>query len=140
MIRNVDKARRAEFAERLLPMALPGPSSQRFAFAAISVEGQIRRQALTEQRLVDDAIKAGAKNIKSPADFDTFFANAPAVDAAFKRQPVAVQTALEQPLVEAAVKAGGFKKKEELTKFPALDAALKRQPVAFQSTLFAPNP
>jgi hypothetical protein len=90
VIRDVPKASRAALVEQLLPMALPGPS-QRLAFAAIGAEQQFKRQARTEQELVVEAIAA--------ADFQTADAlnEFPALLAAFKRLPVAVQSTIFPP-------------------------------------------
>jgi hypothetical protein len=88
VISRVPKPSRAALAEQLLPIALPGPSSQRLALAAIGAERQLKRQALTEQRLVEEAIKAG--KFTSPADLVSF----PALELAFKRLPVPVQTVI----------------------------------------------
>jgi hypothetical protein len=85
---GMPKTMRPALAEQLLPMTLPGPRSQQLAFAAITVDRQLKRQALNEQRLVEDAIKAGA--FKKVAELDKF----PALAAAFKRLPAAVQSAL----------------------------------------------
>jgi len=88
VISRVPKPSRAALAEQLLPMALPGPSSQRLALAAIGAERQLKRQALTEQRLVEDAIRAA--KFTAAAQLAPF----PALDGAFKRLPVAVQSAI----------------------------------------------
>ena len=88
VISRVPKPSRAALAEQLLPIALPGPSSQRLALAAIGAERQLKRQALTEQRLVEEAIKAG--KFTSAADLASF----PALELAFKRLPKPVQTVI----------------------------------------------
>jgi len=88
VIANVPRASRAALAEQILPVALPGPASQRLALAAISAERQLKRQAAAEQHLVEEAITAGG--LKKATDLAAF----PALDAAFKRLPPGVQAAL----------------------------------------------
>ena len=84
----VKKANRARLAEQLLPIALPGSTSQRLAVAAITAEQQLERQALTEQLIVKEAITA--------AEFEDAAALAPfpALEAAFRRLPAAVQAVI----------------------------------------------
>lgn len=88
VIAGVPKAMRPAFIEQLLPVTLPGSGSEKVAFAAIAVDGQLKKQARNEQHLVEDAIKAGS--FKKVAELDKF----PALAAAFKRLPAVVQTAL----------------------------------------------
>lgn len=58
VIDRVPRSQRAAIAEQLLPVALPGPSSQRLAVAAITAEQQARRQTLVERNMVEEAVKA----------------------------------------------------------------------------------
>jgi hypothetical protein len=84
----VKKQNRARLAEQLLPVALPGSTSQRLAIAAITAEQQLERQARTEQSIVEDAISAAHfENVDALAEF-------PALQAAFRRLPAARQAVL----------------------------------------------
>jgi hypothetical protein len=83
LIAGVPKESRARLVEQLLPIAL-GPASQRLVIATISA----KRQALTEQRIVEQAIKAAKfENVAALALF-------PELEAAFKRLPAADQAVL----------------------------------------------
>jgi hypothetical protein len=87
----VKKQHRARLAEQLLPVALPGSTSQRLAIAAITAEQQLERQALTEQGIVEDAINAASfENLEALEAF-------PALQAAFRRLPAARQAVLFPP-------------------------------------------
>lgn len=104
VIEGVPKASRAALVEQLLPVALPGPSSQRFALVAIGAERQLKRQALNEQRLVEEVIKIG--KFTEPKQFETF----PALTLAFKRLPVAVQSAVFSTVTPIATPTGTSKR------------------------------
>jgi hypothetical protein len=84
----VKKENRARLVEQLLPVTLPGSTSQRLAIAAITAEQQLERQALTEQLIVRDAITAAA--FTEPAALAPF----PALEAAFRRLPAALQAVI----------------------------------------------
>src|SRR5262245_66532884 len=60
MIEQVPRSQRAAVAEQLLPAALPGPSSQRLAFAAITAEQQVKRQIGIDRSMISEAVKAAA--------------------------------------------------------------------------------
>src|SRR6187397_2252174 len=58
LIASIDKKLRPAVMEQALMAALPGPSSQRLAVAALSAEQQLKRQAVTEENLLKEAIDA----------------------------------------------------------------------------------
>lgn len=80
--------RNGALAEQLLPHVLPGAPAQRIAFAAISAERQLARQALAERQLVEEAVAAG--KFGNPSDLERF----PALKLAFSRLPADVQARL----------------------------------------------
>ena len=81
-----DKPNQKALLSQILPALLPGPPAQRITVAAITAREHIRKQAQTEQGIVLDAIKAGG--FKSAAELVKY----PAIEAAFKRLPTAVQS------------------------------------------------
>jgi hypothetical protein len=81
-----DKPNQKALLAQILPAVLPGPPTQRMAIAAITAREQIRKQAQTEQGVVLDAIKAGG--FKTAEELGKY----PAIEAAFKRLPPAVQS------------------------------------------------
>lgn len=85
VIDKVPRSQRAAVAEQLLPVALPGPSSQRLAFAAINAEQQARRQVAVDRGLVEEAVRA--MNIADAAEL----AKLPEHHRAFNRLPPEVQ-------------------------------------------------
>jgi len=60
VIDKVPRSQRAAVAEQLLPVALPGSSSQRLAVAAITAEQQVKRQTLADRNLVEEVVKVVA--------------------------------------------------------------------------------
>lgn len=88
LLSRLPKAQRARVAEQLLPFAFPAAPAQRMMIAAFTAERQVQRQAQTEQRLVEEAIKAGG--FTAPADLSTF----PALNVAFNNLPPAIQAGL----------------------------------------------
>jgi hypothetical protein len=88
---GADKPNQKALFKQILPALLPGSSTQRLVVATISAKKQIKIQAETEKDLVRDAIRAG--RFGSAADLADF----PALDAAFKRLPPAVQSSIPFP-------------------------------------------
>jgi|SRR5882724_377266 len=82
VIDRVPRSQRAAIAEQLLPVALPGPSSQRLVVAAIAAEQQAKRQAVVERNMVREAVTAA--NIK---DADELATRCPELFQAFTRLP-----------------------------------------------------
>jgi len=86
-IDRVPRSQRAAVAEQLLPVALPGPSSQRLAVAAIRAEQQARRQAVEERNIVEEAVRvagitdADDLNKRWPEHFRAFSRLTPDVQA-----------------------------------------------------------
>jgi hypothetical protein len=66
VIDQASRSQRAAIAEQLLPLALPGPSSQRLAMAAMAAEQQAKRQALADRNMVQEAVSAS--HIEDAAD------------------------------------------------------------------------
>src|SRR5262249_41882453 len=62
VIANAPRAQRAALAEQLIPIALPGPNSLRLTFAAINAEQQLTRQAIADEQVMRDAVRAGKFN------------------------------------------------------------------------------
>jgi hypothetical protein len=54
---RIPRSQRAAVTEQLLPVMLPGPSSQRLAVAAITAEEQAKRQAVAEFNLVKEVVE-----------------------------------------------------------------------------------
>ena len=95
LIARAEGPRRAAMAEQILPLALPGPASQRLAVAAISADRSTRRQAVAEQHMVEEAVRASAGDaITAPDELRPF----PALFQAFSRLPADVQAAIFPPL------------------------------------------
>ena len=88
LLSGLPRHQRAQVTEQLLPLALPGPPGTQLAFAAVTAERQVRKQAQTEQKLVQEAIQAG--DIKSAEELSAF----PALHSAFNRLPAAVQSGI----------------------------------------------
>jgi hypothetical protein len=82
-----------EFTRRLLPMALPGPAGQRLAFAAITVDQQIKREQRVQLELVKEAVKAGGFK-----DITELTAAAPTTANIVAGLGAADQAAIFQPL------------------------------------------
>ena len=61
--------------------------------AAISADRSTRRQAITEQRMVEEAVKASGGNLAGPDDLVPF----PTLHQAFSRLPADVQAAIFKP-------------------------------------------
>lgn len=87
LIATAPKPRRAALAEQILLAGIPGPPAQRLAIAAIGADQQIKRQALAEEQLLAEAVKA--LKLKSPDDLVA--EKYPTLRAAFNRLPVARQ-------------------------------------------------
>lgn len=86
VIDKLPRSQRAAVAEQLLPVALPGSSSQRLAIAAITAEQQIRRENLADKSLVQEVVDNA--NVKDAQDLARAF---PQVNRAFTRLPPALQ-------------------------------------------------
>jgi hypothetical protein len=86
VIDKVPRSQRAAVAEQLLPVALPGSSSQRLAIAAITAEQQVKRQTLVERNMVEEAVKAAAI-----PNADELAKRCPEIHRAFTRLPPELQ-------------------------------------------------
>lgn len=86
VIDKVPRSQRAAVAEQLLPVALPGSSSQRLAVAAITAEQNVKRQMLIERNMVEEAVKAAA--IPNAAELAK---QCPEIHRAFTRLPPDLQ-------------------------------------------------
>ena len=102
-----DKPNQKALLSQILPAVLPGPRAQRITVAAITAREHIRQQAQTEQTLVIEAIDAG--KFTSAAELTKF----PAIEAAFKRLPAAVQSTVFRPAPPAG--GGGDPRRSEPT-------------------------
>lgn len=91
LLAATDKPNQKALFQQILPALVPGSSTQRLVVATISAKKQIKIQAETEEHLIRDAIRAG--KFVSSADLADF----PALDAAFKRLPPAVQSSIPFP-------------------------------------------
>jgi hypothetical protein len=87
------RSRRAEIAEQILPLALPGPASQRLVVALINADRSTRRQAIAEQRMVEEAVTASGGRLTKPDDLLPF----PTLHQAFSRLPADVEAAIFKP-------------------------------------------
>jgi hypothetical protein len=87
------RSRRAAIAEQILPLALPGPASQRLAVALINADRSTRRQAIAEQRMVEEAVTASGGRLAKPDDLLPF----PTLHQAFGRLPADVQATIFKP-------------------------------------------
>lgn len=97
-----DKPNQKALLSQILPAVLPGPRTQRLAFAALSAKEQIRKQAQTERGMLQDAVKIGG--FQKATDLDKF----PALAAAYGRLSVADQAAVFAAASENATgKRGG---------------------------------
>ena len=85
MLLLVKKEQRNQVLQRVLPLAIPGPPGTQLAFAAITAEQDLRREAAAEQKLVTEAIQAAG--IKNETDLAAF----PALSTAFKKLPAGVK-------------------------------------------------
>jgi len=86
VIDKVPRSQRAAVAEQLLPVALPGSSSQRLAVAAITAEQNVKRQTLVERNMVDEAVRAA--EISTAAELAR---QCPEIHRAFTRLPPELQ-------------------------------------------------
>ena len=86
MIEQVPRSQRAAVAEQLLPAALPGSSSQRLAFAAITAEQQVKRQIGIDRNMISEAVKAAAIPTA-----DELAKRCPEIHRAFTRLPPDLQ-------------------------------------------------
>lgn len=86
VIDKVPRSQRAAVAEQLLPVALPGSSSQRLAVAAITAEQQVKRQTTAERNMVEEAVKAAG--IESATELAS---SCPELHRAFTRLPPELQ-------------------------------------------------
>jgi hypothetical protein len=87
------RPRQAAIAEQILPLALPGPAAQRLAVALINADRSTRRQAIAEQRMVEEAVTASGGRLTKPDDLLPF----PTLHQAFSRLPADVQAAIFKP-------------------------------------------
>ncbi len=85
VISRLPRQRRAEVTEQLLPLALPGPASNRLAFAALAADRQVRRQAQVETQVVKEAVSAAG--FTQASDLAPF----PGLNAAFNRLDAVTQ-------------------------------------------------
>ncbi len=92
---DLSKPQRRDLVERLFPLAIPAAGGQRFAFAAITADQQVRRDAQAERRLVEEMVRAlvKAEQVSKPEDLAQF----PSLQAAFNRLPAAAQAQLFTP-------------------------------------------
>jgi hypothetical protein len=86
VIDGVPRLQRAAIAEQLLTVALPGPSSQRLAVAAIAAEQQAKRQIVVERNMVQEAVRAA--HIRDPQMLEQ---ECPELSRAFTALPPDVQ-------------------------------------------------
>lgn len=86
VIDKVPRSQRAAVAEQLLPVALPGSSSQRLAVAAITAEQNVKRQIAIERNMVEEAVKAA--EIPNAAELAK---QCPEIHRAFTRLPPDLQ-------------------------------------------------
>ena len=86
MIEQVPRSQRAAVAQQLLPAALPGPSSQRLAIAAITAEQQVKRQIGIDRNMISEAVKAAAIPTA-----DELAKRCPEIHRAFTRLPPELQ-------------------------------------------------
>jgi hypothetical protein len=94
LIARAEEPRRTAMAKQILPLALPGPKSQVLAVAAISADRSTRLQALADQHMVEEAVKASAgEAITEPDELRPF----PTLFQAFSRLPADVQAAIFPP-------------------------------------------
>lgn len=93
LLKNRSEEERKKVFAQLVPLALPVPQATRLAFATIELDREARRQAVVEQNLVTEAVKAA--NITS-ADALTAF---PALNAAFNKLPASVKSGIFNPAV-----------------------------------------
>lgn len=87
VISKLQPSQRAAVAEQLLPVALPGPSSQRLAVAAITAEQQVKRQTLVERNMVEEAVNAA-----HIPNAEALASSCPELHRAFTRLPPDLQT------------------------------------------------
>ena len=64
-----NQQRTGRLTKHLLPLAIPGPPGQRFAFAAIFADQEIKKQEQVDLQVVKEAVKIG--NIKDVAALTT---------------------------------------------------------------------
>jgi hypothetical protein len=93
MIEQVPRSQRAAVAEQLLPVALPGSSSQRLAFAAITAEQQVKRQIGIDRSMISEAVKAAAIPTA-----DELAKRCPEIHRAFTRLPPELQANIFEPI------------------------------------------
>lgn len=56
VLNGASRAQRHAVLGQLLPLAIPGSSSQRLAFAAITAEEQVRRAAVQDRNLIEEVV------------------------------------------------------------------------------------
>lgn len=103
MIEQVPRSQRAAVAEQLLPVALPGSSSQRLAVAAITAEQQVKRQIGIDRNMIGEAVKAAGI-----ASADELAKRCPEIHRTFTRLPPDLQAQIFEPSgAETGVKPTG---------------------------------
>ncbi len=91
LIARAERGRQRAIVQRLLLAALPGTKSEVLAVAAISADRSTRLQALADQHMVEEAVKASAGAAITERDELRAF---PTLFEAFSRLPADVQAAI----------------------------------------------
>lgn len=93
LLKDRPKEERSKVMAHLLPFVLPLPQTAKLAVATIELDREARRQAVIEQNLVTEAVKAA--NITSADALAEF----PALSKAFNKLPANVKSGIFSPAV-----------------------------------------